>query len=352
MPDGFAPSGMMATRKAGTAVSQPAATVPAAKPSAARAKVTDNPQSTWGRARERLAWILVFPSVAIVAIVALYPLFESVRLSFTNARLGSARKVDYVGFRNYERLFNDSAFINALKHTIVFTVSSVAIETVLGIVIALVIHSNFKGRGVVRTSMLIPWAIPTVVSAQLWRWMYNDVYGVINDLLVVRLPQLFDWIPFIGDNIAGIFPDKKIAFIADPTWALPSIIAVDVWKTTPFMALLLLAGLQVIPSDVYEASTVDGATKWQQFWQITLPLLRPALLVALIFRTLDAFRVFDVIFVMRGVAPETMSVAVYARQQLIDLQRLGLGSAAAVVIFACIAILVLMYTRLVRIEET
>jgi trehalose/maltose transport system permease protein len=118
------------------------------------------------------------------------------------------------------------------------------------------------------------------------------------------------------------------------------------------MALLLLAGLKIIPGDVYEAATVDGASKWQQFWQITLPLLRPALLVALIFRTLDAFRVFDVIYVMRGVAPETMSVAVYARQQLIDLQRLGLGSAAAVVIFLCIAIMVLGYTRLVRIEET
>jgi trehalose/maltose transport system permease protein len=326
--------------------------VPAGTPTAAQAKFKDAPMSSWARARERLAWALVFPSILIVAVVALYPLFESVRLSFTNARLGSSREVEYVGFRNYQRLYEDSAFRDALVHTIVFTVSSVAIETVLGIIVALVIHSNFRGRGLVRTSMLIPWAIPTVVSAQLWRWMYNDVYGVINDLLVVRLPQLFDWIPVVGDNIANVFPDQKIAFIADPTWALPSIIMVDVWKTTPFMALLLLAGLQVIPSDVYEASTVDGASKWQQFWQITLPLLRPALLVALIFRTLDAFRVFDVIYVMRGVAPETMSVAVYARQQLIDLQRLGLGSAAAVVIFLCIAIMVLGYTRLVRIEET
>jgi len=296
--------------------------------------------------------MLVFPSVFIVALVAIYPLFESVRLSFTNARLGSSRVPENVGFGNYQRLFNDDAFINAFKNTVIFTVTTVAFETVLGIIIALVIHSNFRGRGVVRTSMLIPWAIPTVVSAQLWRWMYNDVYGVINDILVVRMPQLFDWIPFIGDDIAGLFPERKIAFIADPTWALPSIIAVDIWKTTPFMALLLLAGLQVIPSDVYEASTVDGASKWQQFWQMTLPLLRPALLVALIFRTLDAFRVFDVIFVMRGVAPETMTLAVYARQQLIDLQRLGLGSAAAVIIFGCIAVLVIMYTRLVRIEET
>ena len=332
---------------------QPAASVPAAPATATQAKFRDAPRSSWARARERLAWLLVFPSVLVVAVVAIYPLFESVRLSFTNARLGSSRgRSSTSGSAITSGCWEDDAFRNAFWNTIVFTVSSVAIEAVFGIIVALVIHSNFKGRSLVRTSMLIPWAIPTVVSAQLWRWMYNDVYGVINDLLVVRLPQLFDWIPVIGDNIAGLFPDKKIAFIADPTWALPSIIMVDVWKTTPFMALLLLAGLQVIPSDVYEASTVDGASKWQQFWQITLPLLRPALLVALIFRTMDAFRVFDVIFVMRGVAPETMSLAVYARQQLIDLQRLGLGSAAAVVIFLCIAVMVLMYTRLVRIEET
>jgi len=162
--------------------------VPAGTPTAAQAKFKDAPMSSWARARERLAWALVFPSILIVAVVALYPLFESVRLSFTNARLGSSREVEYVGFRNYQRLYEDSAFRDALVHTIVFTVSSVAIETVLGIIVALVIHSNFRGRGLVRTSMLIPWAIPTVVSAQLWRWMYNDVYGVINDLLVVRLP--------------------------------------------------------------------------------------------------------------------------------------------------------------------
>jgi trehalose/maltose transport system permease protein len=169
----------------------------------------------------------------------------------------------------------------------------------------------------------------------MWQWMYHDVFGVVNDLLVYRLHIL----------------SEKVAWLANPTTALPAIIAVDVWKTTPFMALLLLAGLQLIPGDVYEASTVDGANKWQQFWQITLPLLRPALLVALIFRTLDAFRVFDVIFVMKTYAPETMTVAVYTRQKLIDLQRLGGGSAAAVVIFVIILVLVVLYTRLVRVEE-
>src|SRR5919112_6464204 len=261
-------------------------------------KSIDNPQSGWAKARERLAWILVAPSILVVALVALYPLFQSFRLSFTNARFGSARPERYVGFDNYTPLFSDNVFISALGHTVTFTVFSVVIETILGVAIALIINSNFNGRGVVRTSMLIPWAIPTVVSSQLWRFMYNQDNGVINDVLVNRL---------------GIL-QSPVAWIANASTSLPSIIAVDVWKTTPFMALLLLAGLQIIPGDVYEAATVDGANKWQQFWQITLPLLRPALLVALIFRTLDAFRVFDIVYVMKGYAAEVMTVAVYARQ--------------------------------------
>ncbi len=240
-----------------------------------------------------------------------------------------------MGFENYQSLLTEDAFRSAIGHTVVFTVSSVALETLLGLAIALVIHSNFRGRGGVRTAMLVPWAIPTVVSAAMWQWMYNDVYGVVNDILVYRLHVL----------------DKKVAWLADPNLALPAIIAVDVWKTTPFMALLLLAGLQLIPGDVYEASYVDGANKVQQFFQMTLPLIRPALLVALIFRTLDAFRVFDVIYVMKQFAPETMTVAVYARQQLIDLAKLGRGSAAAVIIFICIFVFVIIYTRLIRVEE-
>lgn len=316
-------------------MSQQVATAPVAQQMPAGRSI-DIPQVGWMKARERLAWILVAPSILVVALVALYPLFQSFRLSFTNARFGSARPEVYVGFDNYIRLLNDNVFISALGHTITFTVASVAIETVLGIAVALIINSNFRGRGVVRTSMLIPWAIPTVVSSQLWRFMYNQDNGVINDVLVNRL---------------GIL-DSPVAWIANPTTSLPAIIAVDVWKTTPFMALLLLAGLQIIPGDVYEAATVDGASKWQQFWQITLPLLKPALLVALIFRTLDAFRVFDVVFVMKGAALDTITLAIYARQTMIDEQWLGRGAAASVVIFLCIAILVIVYSRLVRVEES
>jgi trehalose/maltose transport system permease protein len=292
--------------------------------------------SKFTKSRTRLAWLLLLPSLLVVFLVALYPLFQTFRLSFTNTRLASAREPKGVGWDNYTDLLTEPLFRSAIGNTVLFTVASVGLETLLGLAIALVIHSNFRGRGGVRTAMLVPWAIPTVVSASMWQWMYHDVYGVINDLLVTRL---------------GIV-DEKVAWLANPSTALPAIIAVDVWKTTPFMALLLLAGLQLIPGDVYEASRVDGANRLQQFWQITLPLLKPALLVALIFRTLDAFRVFDVVFVMKGYATETMTVAVYARQQLIDLAKLGRGSAAAVIIFLCIFAFVILYTRLVRVEET
>lgn len=311
----------------------------------------DAPHTSWAKARERLAWILVLPSVLIVAIVALYPLAQSFRLSFTNARLASNRAVDYIDFRNYEYLLNNELFRTAFKNTLVFTATSVAIETVLGMVVALIINSQFRARGLVRTAMLIPWAIPTVVSSRLWAYMYNDSYGVINDLLVNKLPQTVDWIPLVGDSLAGIFPEQKIAFLARPSLALPTAVAVDVWKTTPFMALLLLAGLQIIPGDIYEAAWVDGAGKWQQFWQMTLPMVRPALLVALIFRTLDAFRVFDVIYVMFGAKVETMTLAIFAQQTLVDGDRLGRASAASVIIFFCIGVLVFIYTRLVRVEE-
>jgi trehalose/maltose transport system permease protein len=299
------------------------------------AKTWQAPEGSLARSRERLAWLLVLPSLLVVALVALYPLIETFRLSFTNTRLASTREPRNVGWANYQSLLTEDAFRSALSHTVIFTVSSVLLETLLGLAIALVIHSNFRGRGGVRTAMLVPWAIPTVVSASMWQWMYHDVFGVINDILVNQLHIL----------------DEKVAWLANPATALPAIIAVDVWKTTPFMALLLLAGLQLIPTDVYEASTVDGASKVQQFFQITLPLLKPALLVALIFRTLDAFRVFDVIYVMKQFASETMTVAVYARQQLIDLALLGRGSAAAVIIFICIFAFVIIYTRLIRVEE-
>jgi trehalose/maltose transport system permease protein len=293
------------------------------------------PDSAVGRSRERLAWLLVLPSLLVVLVVAVYPLFETFRLSLTNKRLASARETRYVGLDNYRNLFDDRIFVDAFRNTVTFTVTSVFFEFVLGLIIALTIHSSFRGRGGVRASMLIPWAIPTVVAATMWQWMYHDVFGVINDLLVNRLHIL----------------DEKVAWLANPDTALWAIVAVDVWKTTPFMALLLLAGLQLIPGDVYEAATVDGASKWKQFWNITLPLLKPAILVALIFRTLDAFRVFDVVYVMKRYATDTMTLAVYTQRETLEKARIGFGSAAAVIIFLSIAVFVVIYTQLIRTEE-
>lgn len=278
----------------------------------------------------RLAWLLVLPTLLVVALVAGYPLAQVFYYSFFKADIAFVERPEFVGFENYFFLLRDPDFRVAFWNTLKFTFWSVSLETILGLAIALIVHSNFKGRGLVRTAILIPWAIPTVVSAKMWQWMLNDIYGVIN---------------VIGTKL-GIL-STKVAFLANPALVLPSIIAVDVWKTTPFMALLLLAGLQLIPSDIYEAADIDGASKWQQFWSLTLPLLTPALVVALIFRTLDALRVFDVIFVMTGVNTATKSLAVYNRQTLIDFQDLGYGSAISVAILVIIMIFVVLYMRFV-----
>jgi trehalose/maltose transport system permease protein len=295
------------------------------------------PKTAVGRQQERLGWLLVLPSVIVVLAVAIYPLFETFRLSFTNYRLTRPDRVRYIGLENYRDLFNDDLFWTSMKNTIIFTASSVFFETVLGVIVALTIHSNFRGRGFARTSMLVPWAIPTVVSSLLWQWMFNDRYGVINSVLI---------------RLGFMEESRNFSWIADTSTAMFAVVAVDVWKTMPFMALLLLAGLQIIPNDVYEASYVDGAHKWQQFWGITLPLLRPALLVALIFRTMDSFRVFDMIFVLKSYATDTMSIAIYTQRELINNSKVGYGSAAAVIIFLCIGAMVIGYTRLIRVEET
>ncbi len=284
--------------------------------------------------RTRTAWFFLLPSLLVLLVVAAYPLWRTFQLSFYQVSiLQFPLQPEWVGLENYRYLLADSYWWISLKNTAVFTVVSVAFETVLGLGIALVVNANFTGRGLMRTAMLVPWAIPTVVSAQMWRWMYNDVYGVVNDLLMR------------AHLIA-----QPLAWLSDPHLALPGIIAVDVWKTTPFMALLLLAGLQSIPRELYEASTVDGASPWQQFWRITLPLLKPALLVALIFRTLDALRVFDVIYVMTGTNPTTMSMSVYARQQLVDFGALGYGSAVSMGIFLIIALFAAAYLVSLRVE--
>src|SRR6266536_5412369 len=286
------------------------------------------------RRQTRLAWMLLAPSLLVVALVAIVPLLQTIYQSLTDARLASARPVQFIGLRNYTDLLTDGQFLNAIKVTVLFTILTVAFEFLLGLIIALVVNSNFKGRGPMRAAMLVPWAIPTVVSATMWKWMYHDIYGVLNDLLVAKLHLL----------------PQNVAWIADPATAVPAIAAVDIWKTTPFVALLLLAGLQVIPGDIYEAARVDGANAVQQFFRLTLPLLRPAILVTMIFRTLDSLRVFDVFYVMFGRRPDTMTMAIYAQQNIVSFSLLVYGSSVAIAIFVIIGIFVVAYVTLLKVE--
>jgi trehalose/maltose transport system permease protein len=283
----------------------------------------------------RTAWLLLLPTLVVVAAVAFVPLIQTIYLSFTNDRLADLNPAEWIGAENYRRLWSDDRFRESIWFTIKFAVITLVFEFVLGLIVALVVNSNFKGRGPMRAAMLVPWAIPTVVSAQMWQWMYNDVYGVFNDLLVDRL---------------GIL-DSNVAWVTSRSTALWAVAAVDIWKTTPFVALLLLAGLQVIPGDVYEAATVDGANKLQQFWRITLPLLKPAILVTLIFRTLDALRVFDVFYVMFGARRDTQTMAIYAQDRIVSASRIGYGSAVAVAIFLIIGIFVVIYMTTLRVGE-
>jgi trehalose/maltose transport system permease protein len=287
------------------------------------------------RRQTRLAWILMAPALAVVGFVALYPLALTVYQSFTDEQfLRGLQPIEWIGLENYRNLVEDTIFRDSVITTIKFTVITVFFEFVLGMIIALVVNSGFRGRGVMRAVMLVPWAIPTVISAQMWKWMYDDVFGVINDA-GVRLHLI----------------ENNVAWISQPETALAAVAAVDIWKTTPFVALLLLAGLQVIPHELYEASEVDGASKWQQFWRITMPLLRPAILVTLIFRTLDALRVFDVFFVFFGNRLDTQTMAIYDQNTIVSTGDVGYGAAVSVAIFLIIAIFVVIYVTFVKVEE-
>ena len=287
------------------------------------------------RRQTRLAWLLLLPALAAVGFVAIFPLARTIYQSFTNQEfLAGLEPTKWVGLQNYRDLWHDSIFRDSVWTTVKFTLITVSIEFALGLTIALVVNSHFRGRGLMRAVMLVPWAIPTVVAAQMWKWMLDDVFGVVNDA-GVRLHLL----------------DHSRAWISDPSTALASVCAVDIWKTTPFVALLLLAGLQVIPSDLYEAAAVDGASALRQFWKITFPLLRPAILVTLIFRTLDALRVYDVFAVFFGNRLDTQTMAIYIQSAIVGDGNVGYGAAASVLMFLIIAVFVVIYLTFMRVSE-
>jgi trehalose/maltose transport system permease protein len=288
----------------------------------------------------RSAAVFVAPMLVALALAAAWPLGRTIFFAFTDARLDAIGEYGFVGLENFWNatwggLLADAAWWRAVWNTLIFTVVSVALETALGIVIALMLHVPFRGRGMVRAVVLIPWAIPTIVSAKMWGWMLHDQFGMLNDLLM-----------HLGLIAA------PVAWLASADTALLAIIMVDVWKTTPFMALLILAALQMLPGDIYEAARIDGIHPVRVFFRITLPLIRPALIVAVIFRGLDALRAFDLMYVMTGNSEDTMTMSVFARQQLVDFQDVGYGSAASTLLFLIIAVLVTCVLTLGRVRLT
>lgn len=356
-------------------------------------------QETLSDTSSRFAWNLLVPTILILIFVALRPLEKTFIASLTDARFagGAASQTEFVGFDNYARLLGvrwdsiacevdadgqcmldsngnriyprardvlgeaytdlryrevstwltlgnnkiilsarDHDFIGAVGNTLTFAAVSVTLELLLGLFIAMVINSKFPGRGLMRTAMLVPWAIPTVVSARLWTVMLRDNSSGILNQFVTGLQGLLG------------MPQQTVAWLARPEWQVPAMIMIDVWKTTPFMALILLAGLQTIPEDIYEAADVDGANKVTQFWRLTLPLLRPTIAVALVFRTLDAIRVFDVFQVV--LAQKQYSMATYNYFTLTSGQQLGYASAVGVVMFVIILLFTVAYVRILGVS--
>jgi trehalose/maltose transport system permease protein len=272
------------------------------------------------------AWIFLAPTIITLLVVAGRPLFGTFWLSFTDASLLALDDAKFVGFANYAAVLSDPDWWTAVGNTLTFSAFSVALETLLGLGIALVLNSSFRGRGLLRAAVLIPWAVPTVVSAKMWTWMFNDIYGVANHILI----------------LVGLL-DQPVAWLANPSTTMAALIFVDVWKTTPFMALLILAGLQMVPKDVYEAAKLDCNSQLKTFFAITLPLIKPTIVVAVIFRSLDALRIFDLVYVMAGTKTETSTMSVYARQRLMEFQEFGSGSAASVLIFLFIGFFTVAY---------
>jgi multiple sugar transport system permease protein len=279
------------------------------------------------RAERERPWAYLAPGAFLLAIVTVYPLGHVVWLSLERRSLLDPAPPRFTGLDNYIRLAGDERFWNALGNTLYFVAVSVSLELVLGLAFALAVQRPFRGRAALYGIILLPWAVPTAVSARMWEWMYNSDIGVLNHLL-----------------------GAQVNWLGSPAWALNSAILMDVWKSTPFVALLLVAGLQAIPRDLYRAAAVDGASRWTVLLRITLPLLAPVILVALIFRTIDAFRVFDSIYVLTGGGPadSTETLSIYAYKVLFQSLEFGYGSALAVSVFVLVAIFGFLYVVLLK----
>lgn len=277
----------------------------------------------------RDAWIMMAPAIIMLLIIAVYPVLRTFWLSLHEMVLtdpGSG--YPFIGLENYIEIFKDERALASILFTLKFTVATVVLELLIGFAAALVMNKAFRGRGLVRAAILIPWAIPTSVSAMMWKFIYNDQYGLFNDILYKL----------------GII-DNYQAWLSTADGSFMALVITDVWKTAPYMALLILAGLQIIPEELYEAAKIDGANIFQRLRYVTIPNVKGTVLVALLFRTLDAFRVYDLVSVMTGGANQTESVSLYAYNNLMKFLDFGYGSAMAVLVFVIVFIISLIYMR-------
>jgi ABC-type sugar transport system permease subunit len=262
-------------------------------------------------------FVLLVPALASIGAVSVYPVLLGLWLSFRDTTLASPTDT-FIGLGNYRQIVSDGQFWNAWTHTIQFTSASTLLETSFGLMIALVLSERFRGRGIVRAAMLVPWAIPTVVTSKMFGWLFDGQNGIVNYLL----------------RSVGLL-QHNVNWYGSPDFALATIVIADVWKTTPFMALLLLAGLQTIPDSLAEASVIDGANAWQRFWYVRLPLLTPTLLIASMFRALDAFRIFDLVYVLTGGGPAdaTEVLSTFTYKNLFSALQVGYGSTLSTIMF-------------------
>ena len=284
----------------------------------------------YGSGERRLALAMLSPSMIVIALVAAYPIGYAIWLSLNEYSVRVPGLSRFAGFDNYTEAFASTEFWQAVIVTFLFTVISVGLELIVGLGMALAMHEAFRGRGILRTVVLVPWAVLTVVSAITWRTIFEPNLGLA--------PQIID---------ALGLPGGGVVWLGEEGYSLAVMVLADVWKTAPFMALLLLAGLQVIPNDVYDAAKVDGATTLQRFRRITLPLLAPAILVALIFRTLDALRIFDLPYVLTRGANNTTTLSLLAHQELTSNRLIGYGSALSVLTFVIVMAVSFLYIRTV-----
>ncbi|KAF1048214.1 carbohydrate ABC transporter permease [Xylophilus sp.] len=297
--------------------------------------------------RVRAAWRFALPACALLLLAAALPLARTVWLSLTDASADDPSRAAFVGLANYLSciggrcgggvyggVLGDARWWQAVRNTVVFAVASVALELVVGMAVALSLDRPFPGRALVRTAVLVPWALPTIVSAQMWGWMLHDQYGIVNWMLR-GLGAIEDGIPWL----------------AQPSTALAAIVVIDAWKSTPFMALMLLAALQTVPGELRDAARIDGATPWQALRRVVLPTIFPAVAVAVVFRLLDALRVFDLIYIVNPAGEDVASMSVYARRLLFEYGRFGEGSAASVLLFAVVGGIAIAWIRVTRVID-